>query len=78
MIGLSNLNFHTQNNFICGSSSLAFSASNSFSMSFDNSKTCGLRVEEYLRWLCRIVATKVTYSLNLSGVISCKFSICGA
>lgn len=66
-----------QNNLGVGSNKWAFNASNSFSIFlavFNASWLCKLNQRF---WLWRIVATNRTYSAACSGVIFCKFSICG-
>lgn len=66
-----------QNNLGVGSNKRAFNASNSFSIRRDISNASTLRKRNHRFWLWRNVATKRTYSAACSGVIFCKFSICG-
>lgn len=60
-----------------GSNNDAFSASSSFSNRRDSSNSSGLRKEKKRRCVCRKCATNRMYSAACSGVISCKFWICG-
>lgn len=66
-----------QNNLGVGSNKWAFNASNSFSICCAMCNASIFRNRNQRFWLWRIVATNRTYSAACSGVIFCKFSICG-